>query len=34
VFVGEVVRPARNAPAGIRRVWALCDQWLNYVELG
>src|SRR5688500_12975759 len=31
VFVSEVVKPARKAPAGIRRVWALCDEWLDYV---
>lgn len=30
VVVNRVVKPARKAPAGIRRVWALCDSWLRY----
>ncbi|MEV0292436.1 TetR/AcrR family transcriptional regulator [Nocardia sp. NPDC050710] len=30
VFVAEVVKPARRAPVGIRRVWALADSWLTY----
>ncbi|GHF21985.1 TetR family transcriptional regulator [Amycolatopsis deserti] len=32
VFVGKVVKPARKAPAGIRRVWALAEAWLAYVR--
>ena len=32
VFVREVVVPARAAPRGIARVWALCDAFLSYVE--
>ncbi|MFE7800275.1 TetR/AcrR family transcriptional regulator [Nocardia sp. NPDC057440] len=30
VFVTHVVKPARRAPAGLRRVWALADSWLDY----
>jgi AcrR family transcriptional regulator len=30
VFVGHVVKPARKAPAGVLRAWALCDSWLRY----
>ncbi|PXY17868.1 TetR family transcriptional regulator [Prauserella sp. PE36] len=30
VYVDKVVRPARRAPAGIRRVRALCECWLAY----
>ncbi|WP_328403109.1 TetR family transcriptional regulator C-terminal domain-containing protein [Nocardia sp. NBC_00403] len=25
-----MVKPARRAPAGLRRVWALADSWLDY----
>jgi AcrR family transcriptional regulator len=32
VFVREVIAPARSAPQGIARVWALCDAFLSYVE--
>ncbi|AIJ25699.1 TetR/AcrR family transcriptional regulator [Amycolatopsis methanolica] len=32
VFVGKVVKPARKAPAGLRRVWALAQSWLAYVR--
>lgn len=32
VFVDEVVTPARQAPSGLARLWALCDAWLVYVE--
>lgn len=32
VFVGKVVKPAFRTPAGIRRVWALCEAWLRYVR--
>ncbi|MGW4768433.1 TetR/AcrR family transcriptional regulator [Nocardia sp. NPDC004278] len=30
VFVAHVVKPARRAPAGIRRVRALAESWLDY----
>lgn len=32
VFIDEVVTPARQAAAGLARLWALCDAWLTYVE--
>ncbi|MBF6274817.1 MULTISPECIES: TetR/AcrR family transcriptional regulator [Nocardia] len=32
VFVETVVRPARDAPAGIARLRALVDRWIDYVE--
>lgn len=32
LFIEEVVSPALAAPPGIRRLWALCDCWLSYVE--
>ncbi|MGW7204514.1 TetR/AcrR family transcriptional regulator [Streptomyces sp. NPDC054837] len=32
VFVAEVVEPAAKAPAGIGRVWRLCEAWLEYSE--
>jgi AcrR family transcriptional regulator len=32
VFVEEVVAPARAAPKGLPRVWALCDHKLGYLE--
>ncbi|MDQ0598224.1 AcrR family transcriptional regulator [Streptomyces canus] len=32
VFVAEVVEPAAKAPAGIGRVWRLCEAWLAYSE--
>lgn len=31
-FADEVVRPALGVQAGIRRVWSLCDRWLEYAE--
>lgn len=31
-FVREVVVPARSAPRGIARVWALCDRSVSYFE--
>jgi AcrR family transcriptional regulator len=32
LFVGEVIEPARNAPRGLARVWALCDHMIDYSE--
>jgi AcrR family transcriptional regulator len=32
LFVGEVIAPARAAPRGLPRVWALCDRMLDYAE--
>jgi AcrR family transcriptional regulator len=32
VVVAEVIEPARDAPRGLARVWALCDRKLDYVE--
>jgi AcrR family transcriptional regulator len=32
VVVAEVITPAREAPRGLARVWALCDRKLDYVE--
>jgi len=32
VFTQEVIKPALSVPAGIGRVWALCDSFLLYVE--
>ena len=34
IFVDEVIRPALAEPRGVRRVWALCDSWLSYLERG
>ncbi|MFE4260823.1 TetR/AcrR family transcriptional regulator [Streptomyces sp. NPDC056883] len=30
VFVEEVVRPVRDEPAGIAKVWRLCASWIDY----
>ncbi|MCJ0873154.1 TetR/AcrR family transcriptional regulator [Streptomyces sp. AP-93] len=30
VFVEQVVRPVRNEPAGLAKVWRLCESWLDY----
>ncbi|MFF5449256.1 TetR/AcrR family transcriptional regulator [Streptomyces sp. NPDC012888] len=30
VFVDEVVRPVREEPAGVEKVWRLCRHWLAY----
>ena len=30
VFVAEVITPALRAPGGLRRLWRLCDAWLDY----
>jgi AcrR family transcriptional regulator len=31
-FVAEVIAPARAAPRGLARVWALCDRMIDYDE--
>ncbi|MEV7611745.1 TetR/AcrR family transcriptional regulator [Streptomyces sp. NPDC089799] len=30
VFVGQVVRPVREEPAGLSKAWRLCELWLDY----
>jgi AcrR family transcriptional regulator len=32
IFAGHVLEPADAVKAGIERVWALCDYWLEFVE--
>ena len=32
LFVAEVIEPARNAPKGLARIWALCDHMIGYSE--
>lgn len=32
LFVEEVIAPARDAPKGLARVWALCDHMIAYIE--
>jgi AcrR family transcriptional regulator len=32
LFVDEVIAPARSAPKGLPRVWALCDHMVDYAE--
>jgi AcrR family transcriptional regulator len=32
MFVAEVIAPARAAPRGVARVWALCDHMIDYAE--
>jgi AcrR family transcriptional regulator len=32
LFVDEVIAPARAAPKGLARVWALCDRMIDYAE--
>ena len=32
LFVEEVIAPARAAPRGVARVWALCDHMVDYAE--
>jgi AcrR family transcriptional regulator len=32
LFVGEVIDPARSAPKGMARIWALCDHMIGYSE--
>ena len=30
VFIAQVITPGLRAPAGLRRLWRLCDAWLDY----
>ena len=32
IFVDHVVRPALAQPAGVPRLWKLCDRWIGHVE--
>jgi AcrR family transcriptional regulator len=32
LFVDEVIAPAREAPRGLARVWALCDRMVDYAD--
>jgi AcrR family transcriptional regulator len=32
LFVAEVIAPAREAPRGVARVWALCERMIDYSE--
>ena len=32
LFVAEVIDPARRAPKGLARIWALCDHMVGYAE--
>jgi len=32
LFVAEVIDPARGAPKGLARIWALCDHMIGYSE--
>jgi AcrR family transcriptional regulator len=32
LFVREVIAPARDAPRGLARVWALCENMIDYAE--
>ena len=32
MFVAEVIAPAREAPRGLPRVWALCDHMIDYTQ--
>lgn len=32
VFANRVLYPARDVAAGIERLWALCEYWLEFVE--
>ena len=32
MFAAEVIAPAREAPRGLPRVWALCDHMIDYAE--
>jgi AcrR family transcriptional regulator len=32
IFVSEVIEPARAAPRGMARIWALLDGFLEYIE--
>src|SRR5690242_21576210 len=32
IFAGHVIRPALAVEAGVPRLWALCENWLQYIE--
>jgi AcrR family transcriptional regulator len=32
LFAAEVIDPARSAPKGLARIWALCDHMIGYAE--
>lgn len=32
LFVAEVIDPARSAPKGLARIWALCDHMIGYAQ--
>jgi len=32
MFVAEVIAPAREAPRGLARVWALCENMVDYTQ--
>ena len=32
IFLEHVIKPALTKPAGMPRLWALCDGWLGHVE--
>jgi AcrR family transcriptional regulator len=34
IFGEEVIKPALGEPRGVRRVWALCNSWMSYLERG
>src|SRR5690242_4754183 len=34
IFSEEVIKPALREPRGVRRVWALCNSWMSYLERG
>jgi AcrR family transcriptional regulator len=34
IFGDEVIKPALAEPRGVRRVWALCNSWMSYLERG
>jgi AcrR family transcriptional regulator len=34
IFIQEVIKPAFESPAGLPRLWKLCDIWLSYVQKG
>ena len=34
IFTRNVIVPAREAPRGLARVWALCDRMIGYMESG
>jgi AcrR family transcriptional regulator len=34
IFIREVIDPARSAPRGVARIWALLDSFLAYIDRG